>query len=130
MDENKTEMTEAEKKSAAEFENIKKKLAEGMRFVCPKHGDCTEDNLYISYLEVDKEKKTVKPVRHIYCNHCLDDLFQGLVKQGKLTEVKVGVDKKVLDELGVPVDNKKYETVSVEKYETESAEPTETVEGK
>lgn len=119
MNENEAKTTEAEKKSAEEFENIKKKLAAGMRFVCPKHGDCTEDNLYISYLDVDAEKKTVKPIRHIYCNHCLDDLLQSLVKQGKLTEVKVGVDKKVLDEIGVSVDDEKYETASVESVKAE-----------
>lgn len=120
MNENEVKATEAEeKKSAEEFERVKAKLAEGMRFVCPKHGDCTEDNLYISYLEIDKEKKTVKPVRHIYCNHCLDDLLQGLVKSGKLCEVKVGVDARVLNEIGVKVDESKYKTVQVPETESE-----------
>lgn len=83
------------------LELIRTKLAEGMRFICPKHGDCTDDNLYLSYLDVDHEKKQVYQVKHIYCSHCLDDLLQELVAQGKLQDVKVGVSKAALKDLGI-----------------------------
>lgn len=108
------------------LELIRTKLAEGMRFICPKHGDCTDDNLYLSYLDVDHEKKQVYQVKHIYCSHCLDDLLQDLVAQGKLQDVKVGVSKAALKDLGIeaPEDPKeaKAEETKAESNEDSKAE--------
>jgi hypothetical protein len=83
---------------------VQEKLAKGIRFVCSKHGDITNGVIYTTY-RVDSKDKEGKVhselIRRFYCVRCLDDIVESFKKQGLHGEVKIGIDKNVLKDLGI-----------------------------
>lgn len=87
-----------------QIKEIQEKMAKGVKFVCSQHGDVTNDVIALSYRTYDNEAKSWKRIKHLYCSVCLDNYLQSLVKNSLLGDVRVGVDKATLEDLGIDLD--------------------------